>query len=550
MKENCASLACNLMTLSTVWTWGRAKNYRLGRDVLGHDARVPEPVRGFEAARIQTAACGGGHTAVVRDDGALFVFGYSQYGQLGLGDRTDMCVPTFVSILPSSLAVDPEKHLLKFHPGVSAGVSAFSDISGYMVPRTASGLPVDSTFTSFRDPQFLTARVVDVCCGRYHTIAMTADGAVYTWGGGKNGRLGHGDEKIRLHPGCVETLLPHRAVAITAGYHNNLVLTERGDVWSWGWGAHGQLGTGDTRDREVPTLIDELSGLGVVSLSCGDRHSFAVTSDGTVYGWGSNEFGQLGIGRRGDTLVSPTTIPALAGLFVTALSSGDRHSAAVTNIGAVYTWGCGIDGQCGHGDFEDVSRPRMVRALSHLFVASVHCGHNFTMVATDEGEIYAWGNNTYGQLGNGGSGKSPVPVRVHVPGAARVSKVVCAHFHCVLMTEVASEVTHPKSRDEFALSQPEPYTSRVSAVSTDVAEAGHESNSDGRQKSLANVSVSADGTDDAPALVGKSSDVAAANDLLQSLLEQYHGSLEKVTGDSAFQSYELLIADILRLSTA
>ena len=392
---------------STVWTWGRAKNYRLGRAFVGTDARVPEKVRGFEGVAVRQAACGGGHTAVVLEDDRLFTFGYSQYGQLGLGDRTDMCDPQQVYLVPPSIDAVP----------VIVGAEVV----------TGDPLPV-----------------AEVCCGRYHTIARTKCGLVFTWGGGKNGRLGHGDEKIRAQPACVEALLRHKAVAVTAGYHNNLVLTEDDEVWSWGWGAHGQLGLGDTQDRELPTVISELSGQKIVALSCGDRHSFAVTKAGRVYGWGSNEFGQLGCGRKGDTLLSPRVIGGLAGLVVTAISSGDRHSAAVTNTGSVYTWGCGGDGQCGHGAYADAARPKLVEALVGRSVIDVKCGHNFTMVLTSAHEVFAWGNNTYGQLGNNGNGKSATPVQVIIGSSARVASVACAHFHCILWMTV--DVVDPTRR--------------------------------------------------------------------------------------------------------
>lgn len=379
---------------STVWTWGRAKNYRLGRAFVGTDARVPEKVSGFEGVVVRQATCGGGHTAVVLADNRLFVFGYSQYGQLGLGDRTDMCDATQVLLVPS------------------------------VAPDAAA------------PPAPEPSPVAEVFCGRYHTIARTTTGLVFTWGGGKNGRLGHGDEKIRAQPTCVEALLRQEAVCITAGYHNNLVLSTTGDVWSWGWGAHGQLGLGDSKDRDLPTVIPELSGEDVVALSCGDRHSFATTADGRVFGWGSNEFGQLGCGKKGDTVLRPKLIKGLQGLKVVATSSGDRHSAAVTNTGSVYTWGCGSDGQCGHGVFRDVVRPKLVEHLVGKFIVDVKCGHNFTMVMTSNHEVYAWGNNTYGQLGNNGNGKSDVPVKVIINSTSKVSHVSCAHFHCIMWMEV------------------------------------------------------------------------------------------------------------------
>lgn len=402
---------------STIWTWGRAKNYRLGRAFVGTDARIPEKVSGFEGVIVKQAACGGGHTAVVLADNRLFVFGYSQYGQLGLGDRTDMCDATQVFLVPSG--------------ATQSHASQNRDVSGDLDPSKANGSE--------------SLPVAEVYCGRYHTIARTTTGLVFTWGGGKNGRLGHGDEKIRAQPTCVEALMCHNAVAITAGYHNNLVLTSNSDVWSWGWGAHGQLGLGDSKDRDLPTIIPELSQEEVCSLSCGDRHSFAVTRDGRVFGWGSNEFGQLGCGKKGDTVLRPKLIAGLQGLKVIAISSGDRHSAAVTNTGSVYTWGCGSDGQCGHSVFRDVVRPKLVEHLVGRFVVDVKCGHNFTMAMTTSHEVYAWGNNTYGQLGNNGNGKSDVPVKVIINSTSKVSHVSCAHFHCIMWMEVPdSRPTTPK----------------------------------------------------------------------------------------------------------
>jgi alpha-tubulin suppressor-like RCC1 family protein len=314
--------------------------------------------------------------------------------------------------------------------------------------------------------------------------------------------------------GSIQALLPHKAVAVTAGYHNNLVLTEQGDVWSWGWGAHGQLGLGDTHDRDRPTVIEDLSGLGVTALSCGDRHSFAVTSAGTVLGWGSNEFGQLGTARRGDTLLAPAPIPALAGLFVVALACGDRHSAAVTNVGAVYTWGCGTDGQCGHGDLRDVPRPRLVEALAHVYVASIHCGHNFTIAMSDKGHVYAWGNNAYGQLGNNGVGRSPSPVRVIHPPGTVVSHVACAHFHCVLITKSDAELAAEQSVT--------PHTVKQDTLTADGngANIAHE---------LDNVTV--------------------ASNRLTAILEEYAKRTARCNATAEKQSRELVIADILRLSS-
>ena len=380
----------------SVYTWGRAKNYRLGRPFSGRDVRVPEEVQSLRGRRIRSAACGGGHTAVILEDDTLHVFGYSQYGQLGLGDRTDICDPSQILLIPDGAKRN--------------GVSAAQPVA-------------------------------EVCCGRYHTIARSQDGQLWSWGGGKNGRLGHGDERIRHHPAQISALKGHVCTKVISGYHCNLSLMDDGKLFSWGWGAHGQLGLGDANDRDVPTLILSLSGIKIRTLACGDRHAFAVTESGQVYAWGSNQFGQLGFGRKGDAVLSPTLIPSLDGLIGDGISSGDRHSAAITNTGALYTWGCGSDGQCGHGNFDDVLRPKLVEALTPYRSIAVCCGHNFTLALTSVKRIFAFGNNTYGQLGNNGSGKQNSPVEVTVHSFPKVRNVACGHFHCILWTEPEDDST-------------------------------------------------------------------------------------------------------------
>eukprot|EP00172_Hildenbrandia_rubra_P002180 Plantae.Rhodophyta-Hildenbrandia_rubra.ctg28712.p1 GENE.Plantae.Rhodophyta-Hildenbrandia_rubra.ctg28712~~Plantae.Rhodophyta-Hildenbrandia_rubra.ctg28712.p1 ORF type:complete len:491 (+),score=46.49 Plantae.Rhodophyta-Hildenbrandia_rubra.ctg28712:2016-3488(+) len=374
----------------SVFTWGRAKNFRLGHPFSGRDVRVPEEVTSLRGCGIKSAACGGGHTAVILENNTLHVFGYSQYGQLGLGDRTDMCEPSQVLLIPDGME----------HKGVAA-----------------------------------SQPVAEVCCGRYHTIARSKEGQLWSWGGGKNGRLGHADEKIRPQPSQILVLKAQTCVKVTAGYHCNLALTDDGVLYSWGWGAHGQLGQGDTNDRGTPTPIESLSEVKIKALACGDRHAFAVADSGHVYAWGSNQFGQLGFGRKGDTLLSPTLIPGLDGLIIESISCGDRHSAAITNVGSLYTWGCGSDGQCGHGNLHDVLRPRLVETLVGHRVVNVCCGHNFTLALTNTKMIFAFGNNTYGQLGNNGDGKQETPVRVILNSDAPVRSLACAHFHCILWTK-------------------------------------------------------------------------------------------------------------------
>nr|WOE55326.1 PhF00089.1 [Neoporphyra haitanensis] len=283
---------------------------------------APSPLPPLPVATV-AAAAGGGHTLLLGADGRLRACGYCQYGQLGVGDRTDG---------PAAAAVP------------------------------------------------LPAAAVAAGAGRYHSVALTDDGRVWSWGGGKNGRLGGGDDRLRVTPGPVDVsgvaAADGRVAAVVAGYHSNVLLTVGGGAYAWGWGAYGQLGVGDTADRRVPCRVATPAATRLVAAAVGDRHALAVDAAGGVWAWGSNEFGQLGVGAAGDTRPSPVAVAALRGVVVATVSAGDRHSAAVTTGGAVYTWGCGADGQLGRRAVVagDGGRPAVVADLLRVRVVAVGGG--------------------------------------------------------------------------------------------------------------------------------------------------------------------------------
>ena len=131
--------------------------------------------------------------------------------------------------------------------------------------------------------------------GGAHSFALTSSGAVWSWGDGVSGRLGHGDTLDQLLPKKVEALAGQRVVAVSAGGHS-LALAADGGVWSWGYGNSGQLGHGD--HQLLPKKIEAFAGQRVIAVSAGGAHSFAITADGSVWSWGYGGYGLLG---HGDT---------------------------------------------------------------------------------------------------------------------------------------------------------------------------------------------------------------------------------------------------------
>ena len=196
--------------------------------------------------------------------------------------------------------------------------------------------------------------------GRQHSLALTASGAVWSWGWGMDGRPGHGDEVWQALPKHI-VALTERVAAVSADAWHSLAVMASGAVWSWGGGLHGKLGHSDDERQLLPRRIVTLKNK-VFAVSAGARHSLAVTASGEVCSWGSGGNGRLGHGDEEGQLRPKHTV-ALKERMV-AVSAGDRHSLAVTASGTVWSWRDGQFGRLGHGDQESELLPKRIIALS------------------------------------------------------------------------------------------------------------------------------------------------------------------------------------------
>ena len=253
---------------------------------------------------------------------------------------------------------------------------------------------------------FADERVVAVSAAAGHSLALTADGAVWSWGYGRE--LGHGDGQHQLLPKKVEALAGQRAIAVSAGAGHNLAITADGAVWSWGYGGNGRLGHGDWQTQLLPKKIEALTGQRVIAASAGAGHSLchslAITADGAVWSWGPGGDGRLGHGD-GQTQLLPKKVEAFAGWRVVAVSAGGYHSLAITADDAVWSWGDGGHGQLGHGDQQSQLLPKKVEALAgqRVVAVSAGAGHSLchSLAITTHGALFAWGQGEHGCLGHG-----------------------------------------------------------------------------------------------------------------------------------------------------
>jgi alpha-tubulin suppressor-like RCC1 family protein len=250
--------------------------------------------------------------------------------------------------------------------------------------------------------------VKQVVASSFHSMVLTSEGLVWTWGGGENGRLGHGNTDRQNVPKRVGGLTNVTDIASEEGH--SLALGEGGVVYTWGYNDDGQLGLGDHgygTDRLVPTLVDGVNG--VVAVAAGNHHSLALGRDGTVMACGDNGEGQLGLGDTDDRDTF-TVVPSLSD--VVDIDAGDRHTIAVTCEGEVWTWGVGPT--TGHGIDEYSTQwlvPTKVTGggIEEAVVVQVAAGGEHSMALTARGDLYSWGEGDHGRLGHGDKANLAVP---------------------------------------------------------------------------------------------------------------------------------------------
>jgi alpha-tubulin suppressor-like RCC1 family protein len=358
----------------------------------------------------QRLAAGANQSLAIKADGTLWGWGLNNVGQLCDGTTTQQSTAVQSAITtgvtqvatstlssgganPHTLAVASDRSVW------GCGDNSYGELGvGDRNPRTT---PVQTSG--------LTG-ILSVGTGQYHSIALKSDGTVWGWGNNGNGEVGDGSNTQRLSPVQVHSLTG--VVAISAGYEHNMALKSDGTVWTWGYNGWGQLGNGNTTDSPTPIPVPNLTG--VVAIAAGEDHSVVLKNDGTVWSWGDGHLGQLGEGNLGFILNPPAQVMGLANVI--AIAAGDYHTLAVKSDGTVWTWGLNTSGQLGNSSATNSCTlplqcsdvPVQVSGLTG--VLAVAGGANHSLALKSDGTIWAWGDNTNGQLGNGGITASMTPV--------------------------------------------------------------------------------------------------------------------------------------------
>ncbi|XP_028577631.1 RCC1 and BTB domain-containing protein 1 isoform X3 [Podarcis muralis] len=262
-------------------------------------------------------------------------------------------------------------------------------------------------------------------------IYITHSDEVFVFGLNCSNCLGTGDNQSTIVPKKLETLCGKRIRSLSYGSGPHVILsTEDGEVYAWGHNGYSQLGNGTTNQGVTPIQIcTNLLIKKVIEVACGSHHSIALSSDGDVYAWGYNNCGQVGSGSTANQPTPRKVSNCLQTKVVVGVACGQTSSIAVVDNGEVYGWGYNGNGQLGLGNNGNQLTPCRVAALQGLCVMQVACGYAHTMVLTDEGLLYAWGANTYGQLGTGSKSNQLSPVQIMMEKERVVEIAACHSAH-------------------------------------------------------------------------------------------------------------------------
>ena len=358
------------------------------------------------AASAKTAtsiSAGGDHTCAVTVAGGVLCWGGNWLGQVGDGTTDDRLIPVQVSGLVNGIQAVAAGGDHTCALTTDGGVKCWGfNRSGQLGDGTTADryTPVDVVG--------LASGVSAVAAGSYHTCALTTDGGVKCWGSNFEGRLGDGTWIDSPTPVAVAGLTSG-VVAIAAGHSFTCALTSEGGVKCWGG-----MPVYSSTPVDIPGLTSEIA-----AVTTGGTHACALTTEGGMRCWGENFRGQLGVGTFSRGLSDPGDVVGLTS-GVVSISAGSSHTCAVTTGAVVKCWGANGGGMVGDATTVDRSAPVDVAGL-WVPVEALSAGGPQTCAITSGGGVLCWGQNTYGEVGDGSTTMRTSPVAVTGLGGTSVT---------------------------------------------------------------------------------------------------------------------------------
>lgn len=399
-------------------------------DASGDD--TPSEERNCVATYVEAGAL---HTVIIVNNRTLYSWGDNTKGQLGDNTTTIRYSPTRVqhSFRPIkvvawgtfTMALDDRGKVYSW--GDNEDLQLGTNQIYSMVTRPIQIDLLDSEF------------IVDISAGYFHAMAVNSNGVVFTWGRSDVGALGVGPipfaSQLPTPLNYTHCLLRgKRIVKVSAGVSHSMALDDQGIMYSWGDNTWGQLGTserlvmnGTKYIQWSPVTVDysgDLNGKHITHMSTGIAHTMALSDDGYLYLFGSNELSQIGV--IGIPFSSSPMLLNNNSLTVAAIAAGGYYSVFLSSNGSVHSFGYNSFGQLGDGTTVTRATPVPVRTspLREKLIIQVASSDTHSIAVTSDGQLFSWGDNTYGQLGDGSNVGKNFPVSVEMNGVLKGDQIV------------------------------------------------------------------------------------------------------------------------------
>ncbi|MFY7728675.1 MAG: RCC1-like domain-containing protein, partial [Flavobacterium sp.] len=416
-----------LMTDGTIYGAGFNTSGQLGDGTTTSKRILTEMINttGKTPSRI---ACGSSHTIVLMTDGTIYGTGLNGSGQLGDGTNTNK---SNLTLMTNSTGKTP----LRIACGSSYTIVLMTDGTIYGTGSNSSGQLGDGTTTNKNILTLMNNSTgktpSQIACGSSHTIVLMTDGTIYGTGNNGSGQLGVLSMLNNL-PTLPTGKTPSR---IACGGSHTIVLMTDGTIYGTGSNGSGQLGDETTTSKSILTLMINTTGKTPSQIACGDNHTIVLMTDGTIYGTGNNNSGQLGDG----TTTNKNTLTLMynfTGKTPSQIACGSSHTIVLMTDGTIYGTGNNFAGQLGNGTNTSLYILTLMTNSTGKTPSRIACGNSFTIVLMTDGTIYGTGNNDDGQLGDGTTARRTILTFMFNSTGKTPSQIACGSSHTiVLMTD-------------------------------------------------------------------------------------------------------------------
>ncbi|DBA03258.1 TPA: hypothetical protein N0F65_011617 [Lagenidium giganteum] len=345
--------------------------------------------------------------------GELYSCGQNSYGELGIGDDIERHLLTSVPLCGwddiRQVVSGNETLAILTNDGVvlTCGLNKSGQCGqGHFDERVMLLRPIQALRSQ-------KVRFIAASNGCEHMIAVTETGLAYSWGYNDRGQLGHENLTTKIHlPKLIESIKDKKLTSAAVSYHHSAVITDNGELYTFGMNDCGQLGLDHTQHQSTPQYVKAFESQEVTMVSCGLYHTIVCTARGDLYAFGKNDYGQLGLGHSRQVKAPAQVI--IPNELVCFVACGYYHSIAVTAAGHAFSFGRNDYGQLGIGSKVHQNVPNVVALSANTRMVRATCGCYHTVMLSEQGQVYVFGRNNKGQLGNRGSADSLLPVALKV----------------------------------------------------------------------------------------------------------------------------------------